>query len=188
MKDKWEGLIEALVGEHKNLPIRYTPPRINTPVTEAIRELKNPVVLCTTSNFVKKDMSINDCTELIKLLQDNQLTPVLTGAGETARKFSAALRKTGCFNFIDLTDCTSFPELAEILKICGKCITVDTGTLHFANALNIPVVGIFYAGCAEMWAPDENLYPAKTLTGQNIKPQDIINAFKELCNEVHSVL
>ena len=188
MKDKWGGMIEALTGEHKNIPIKYCPPETHTAVVNMVKGLKNPVVLCTTSNFYKKDMRVNDCAELIGLMHNEGLTPVLTGAGKTAEKFSADLRKTGCFDFIDLVGCTSFPELANILKICGKCITVDTGTLHFANALFVPVVGIFYAGCEEMWASDESLYPAKTLVGENVRPADIIKAYKELNNEVCAIL
>lgn len=188
MKDKWGGLIEPLTGEHKNLAIKYIPPEADSPITDMVKSLKNPVVLCTTSNFVKKDMGVNDCAELVKLMREQDLTPVLTGAGKVAEEFSHNLRKTGCFNYVDLVGCTSFPELANILMICGKCITVDTGTLHFANALSVPVIGIFYAGCEDMWAPDESLYPARTLAGENVKPQDIMKAFKELTNEVCAVL
>lgn len=181
MKDKWGGLIEPLVGEHKNLPIKYCAPEIETAVIKKIKELKNPVVLCTTSNFYKKDMSAADCKKLISLMQQKDLTPVLTGAGGVARKFATDLKKEGCFDFIDLIDCTSFVEFANILKLCGRCITVDTGTLHFANALQVPVVDIFYAGCDDMWAPDESLYPAKTLVGESVSPEDIMAGYEELC-------
>ena len=188
MKDIWGGLIEPLVGEHKNLPIKYCPPIVDSPVVNMVKELKNPVVLCTTSNFYKKDMGVNDCKKLIELMKEEGLTPVLTGAGKIAEKFSADLRKSGCFDFVDLVGCTSFPELANVLSICGKCITVDTGTLHFANALQVPVVGIFYAGCDDMWASDESLYPAKTLVGENVLPGEIMKAYRELTNEVCAVL
>ena len=187
MKDKWGGLIEALTGAHKNFPIKYCPPETKTPVINMVKSLKNPVVLCTTSNFYKKDMRVNDCSQLINLLHKEGFTPVLTGAGDTARNFSSDLKKEQCCDFIDLVDKTTFPELANILKICGKCISVDTGTLHFANALQVPVAGIFYAGCEDMWASDETLYPVKTLTG-NVTPLDIMKAFKELNNEVYSIL
>ena len=180
MKDVWGSLVEPLVGEHKNLPIKYCPPEVDTPLINKVKSLKNPVVLCTTSNFYKKDMKVEDCSELVFALKEKGYTPLLTGAGVVARKFSADLRKTGCFDFVDLVDCTNFPELANILKICNKCITVDTGTLHFANALQVPVVGIFYAGCDDVWASDETLYPAKTLTGFEVRPQDVMNAFEEL--------
>lgn len=181
MKDKWAGLIEPLVGEHKNFAIKYNAFDMNSPVIEKVKELKNPVVLCTTSNFFRKDMKVEDCKELINLMLKDGLTPVLTGAGSVARKFASDLKKVGCFDFVDLVDCTSFMELANILKICNRCITVDTGTLHFANALQVPVVSVFYAGCYEMWASDEALYPAKTLVGEAVLPSDIMNAFEELC-------
>ncbi len=183
MKDKWGGLIEPLTNEHKNLPIKYISPEIDNPLIQSIKELERPVVLSTTSNFEKKDMKIDDCKELIHLLKINGFTPVMTGAGEVARKFVTDLKKSGCVDFIDIVDCTSFVELANIMKICGSCISVDTGTLHFANALNVPVVGIFYTWGAHMWAPDTNLYPAKILEANEnnpIMPLDIINAYKEL--------
>lgn len=181
MKDKWGGLIEPLVGEHKNFAIKYNTFDMDSPVITKVKNIKNPVVLCTTSNFFRKDMKVSDCKELINLMIKYGLTPVLTGAGGVARKFASDLKKAGCFDFVDLVDCTSFMELANILKISNRCITVDTGTLHFANALQVPVVSIFYAGCNEMWASDETIYPAKTLVGENVLPLEIMNAFKELC-------
>lgn len=183
MKDKWGGMIEPLTNEHKNLPIKYIPPEIDNPLIQSIKCLEKPVVLSTTSNFSKKDMSVNDCKELIHLLRINGFTPVMTGAGEVAKQFVLELKKAGCIDFIDIVDCTSFIELANILKICGSCISVDTGTLHFANALNVPVVGIFYVWGAHMWAPDTNLYPAKILEAKKdnpVTPSDIIRAYKEL--------
>lgn len=179
IKEHWSGLIEALVGEHKNLAIRYNAPYVNTPVVEKVKTFKNPVVLCTTSNYYKKDMPLNDCVKLIELLNQNGFTPILTGAGKVSRDFSVKLRQAGCFEFINLIDCTSFVELANILKTCNKCITVDTGTLHFANALQVPVLSIFYDGHTDMWAPDETLYPAKTIEGY-AEPEEIFKAFKEV--------
>ena len=178
IKDQWGGLIEPLTGEHQNLPIKYLPPEVNSPVTEKIKSLKNPVPISTTSNFERKDMKIDDCIELINLLNKDGFTPVMTGAGEIARKYNAKLRKAGCFDFVDIVDCTSFAELAHILKICGCCISVDTGTMHFANALLVPVVEIFYAGSYSMWASDPTLYPSIVL--KNAMPQEIMSAFKEL--------
>ena len=180
MKDKWGGLIEALTGEHQNLPIKYIAPEINTPIVEKIKELNRPVPISTTSNFSQKDMGINDCIKLINILNKEGFSPVMTGAGEIARKFNSELKKAGCLKFVDIVDCTSFTELANILKICNCCISVDTGTLHFANALQVPVVGIFYDGHADMWGSHTSLYPVKILEGKDVKPQDIISAFKEL--------
>ena len=125
-------------------------------------------------------MKVEDCAELINLLNKEGYTPVMTGAGKVARDFVTELRKIGCFEFVDIVDCTSFIELANVLKICGSCISVDTGTLHFSNALNVPVVGIFYAGDVETWGSDPSLYPSIMLSGSDVKPNDIVKAYKEL--------
>ena len=39
-----------------------------------------------------------------------------------------------------------------------------------------------------MWASDETLYPCRTLVGENVTPGEIMNAFKELNNEVCTIL
>ncbi len=177
MKDRWAGMIKALTGEYQNLPIKYNPPKVNTPVIELVKSLKHPVVISTTSNYYKKDMPVNDCVELFKLMNNEGLTPVYTGAGVVSEDFAKKLE--GC-EFVNLVNQTSFVELANIMKICENCITVDTGTLHFANALDIPVVSIFYDGHTDMWAPDETLYKAKTLDGYH-SPADIMSAYNGLC-------
>lgn len=185
IKDKWGGMIEPLTNEHENLPIKYIPPEINNPLTQKIKNINKPVALSLTSNFFYKDMKVEDCIELINLLNAEGYTPIMTGAGSIAAKFVTEVKKSGCLEFIDLVNCTSFPELANILKICGSCISVDTGTLHLANALQVPVVGIFYAGESDKWGSDTSLYPAKILSGPigviaDIKPKEIIQAYKEI--------
>ena len=180
IKARWGGMIEAFTGEHKNLPIKYLPPEVDNLLIQKIKNLKNPVPISATSNFYKKDMKPADCIELIHLLNINGFTPIITGAGDTAKNFVNDIKRAGCFDFIDLVDCTSFVELANILKICGCCISVDTGTMHFANALQVPVIGIFYAESADIWGSDPELYPSKMLEGKDIKPADIIREFKEL--------
>jgi len=180
MKDRWGGLIEPLTGEHQNLPIKYIPPEADSPVIRKIKSLKNPVPISTTSNFSRKDMLVNDCIELINSLNKEGLTPVMTGAGRIASNFNSELKKAGCFEFVDIVDCTSFVELANVLKICNCCISVDTGTLHFANALSVPVVGIFYDGYVNMWGSDKTLYPSIMLEGRGVSVKDIMSAFKEL--------
>ena len=185
MNDKWGGMIEPLVGEHKNFPITFNPPLVENDLIKKIKEIgknKKLVVLCTTSKLKAKDMPVEDCVELINILNNNGYTPILTGAGNVSEEYSLALRKLGCFDFIDLVNCTNFIELSNILKIAKRCISVDTGTMHFANALQVPVVDIFYHCCAEMWAPNPELYPSKTLLGRP-KPIEIFNELVKLTGE-----
>ncbi len=180
MNDKWGGMIESLTNEHKKFAIKYQPPKVDTPILRQLEQLNKPVALSVTSNFKSKDMKVQDCAELIELLNQNGYTPVMTGAGAVASQYVIDLRKMGCFDFVDIVGCTSFVELAHALQICGGCISVDTGTMHFANALQVPVVGIFYVGEMEKWGSDTELYPAKILSNGNNNASSIFSAYKEL--------
>ncbi len=46
---------------------------------------------------------------------------------------------------LDLTGKTNISQLIGVLKGCDYLVTNDTGTMHIAAALNIPIVGLFFA-------------------------------------------
>lgn len=172
MKDKCSALIEPLTGKSiKNLPIIYNTDNVTTKIVKKIKKLtkqKEVIAICPFSNFVLKDMPVDVTAELIEKLNKTGKTVLLLGAGDVARKYSANLKKRGCLNFIDLVDATNFQELAAVLQSIKALISVDTGTMHFANAVRCPVVDIFYSystdiDTADLWAPDSNLYPAITI-------------------------
>jgi len=180
IKDKLAGMIEALTNQHKNLPIRYLPPEINNALIQKIKEIQKPVLLTVTSNNENRIMPLNDCAELLNLLSAEGFTPIFAGESSIAKEYANNLKKAGCLNFIDIVDCTTFTEFANIMKICGSCISVNNGALQLANALQIPVVGIFYDNSADIWKSDTNLYPAKTIGDEHNTPINIIQAYKEL--------
>jgi len=80
-----------------------------------------------------------------------------------------------------LTDKTSFIELANVLQRLDCLISVDTGTMHFANAVNTPTVNIFYSTGSEQWAPDEKLYKTITL-GKTATDDEIMSAVERFSN------
>lgn len=183
IKDILGSLIEPLTNEHKNLPVKYIPPEINNALTEGIKKLEKPVVLSVTSRHAQNNMTVDDCKELIVLLKMNGYTPVFTGKGNIPKQFVIQLKQAGCIDFIDIVDCTSAVELANIIKNSQGCICVDNGILHLANALDIPVTEVFYSGLASSRGSDTNLYPARILNQsdeEKITPQDIIREFNEL--------
>ncbi len=46
---------------------------------------------------------------------------------------------------LDLTGKTNISQLIGVLKRCSYLVTNDTGTMHIAAALKVPIVGLFFA-------------------------------------------
>ena len=44
---------------------------------------------------------------------------------------------------VDLTGRTSLPEMIEWMRVCSVVVTNDTGPMHIAAALSVPVVALF---------------------------------------------
>jgi len=185
MKDIFASLLEPLVEKvETNLPIVYNPPKSNSDIVKSLEEKSREndlVLICPTSKSAKKDITPQMAVNLIGKINADGKIPALTGAGEASRSFLQSVKDLGCSDFIDLIGKTSFVELANIIKFSKGVISVDTGTMHFANALQVPVLALFYYGYEEHWAPDESLYPAKTLSNES--SVDIIyNEFLNLVN------
>ena len=49
--------------------------------------------------------------------------------------------------------------MGAVLKGSVGLISVDTGTMHFGYANNVPTVAVFYEDfCVPIWAPKTDLY------------------------------
>ncbi|MGN1153444.1 MAG: glycosyltransferase family 9 protein, partial [Candidatus Gastranaerophilaceae bacterium] len=176
-KDIATGLIESLTGRAiLDLPLVYDAPLFNYPELKSDKEY---VSITTTSKYKPKDMPLDTCCELIKLINKSGKIPVMLGAGPIAREYVKDLQNNGCNEFLDLTDKTDFVELANALRQSKALISVDTGTMHMGNALNVPTVAIFYSHGIEMWAPQEGMYKSKLLSG-NPSAKEIFKAFEEV--------
>ncbi len=88
------------------------------------------------------------------LWQERQLCPILLGS--PAEK-DLALSYEQCCNsqlishpYINLIGKTDIPHLGAVLHQCGLLITNDTGTMHLAAGLDVPVLSIFLA-TAQAW-------------------------------------
>lgn len=180
-KDIATGLIESLTGKAiLDIPIKYEVPDIDTDVIQQVKSINKEIIaLTTTSKFKPKDMPPEDAVELINMINQSGRCPIILGAGETAQNYINELNKLGCNNYVNLVDKTNFIELANILKISKALISVDTGTMHMGNALNVPTIAVFYSGWKEMWAPQEGLYKAIVLS-DNPKVEEIYKALDKV--------
>ena len=176
-KDVATGLIESLTGKAiLDLPIVYEPPYVET---DFLPLGKDYVAITATSKFKPKDMSPEIAVELINKLKYVNKVPVILGAGEVSRAFARDIEQLGAGDVVNLVDKTDFVQLANVLKRCSVLVSVDTGTMHFGNALNVPTVAVFYATGMEMWAPQPNLYKTVVLSGTP-NAEEIFEAVKTL--------
>lgn len=79
-----------------------------------------------------------------RLWREENVCPVLLGGkGETelARRYAQAAKAP----FIDLCGQTGLADLAAALCSCRLLVTNDTGTMHYAAGLGVPVLAVFLA-------------------------------------------
>lgn len=105
------------------------------------------------------------CQVIEKILQQRDIHIVLTGAtgdNEVCDRINAGLEKK-CLN---LAGKTSLKQLAAIIGSATALLAPDTGPVHIATALNIPVIGLYAV------APPE-------LSGPYLSQQLVINKYPE---------
>lgn len=71
----------------------------------------------------------------------------LCGPGQA----EAARQSTG--QQVPVVVCDSVPAWAQALQRCAVVVTLDTGPMHLADALGVPVVALFGQGLLPLWAP-----------------------------------
>ncbi len=175
-----EYLAEVVTGkESQNLPIRFEM-KADTELDFQI-DKENSVALCVESKNLEKDLPIDIACELIQKLNEDKKNIYLVGAGVSASEYANNLRLNNC-NFIDLTNKTNFNQLAKVLTSVKGLISVDTGTMHMATAVDCPVLGVFMRpNTSNMWAPIKSLYKSDIIE-ENITAENILNKFYELVN------
>jgi len=63
--------------------------------------------------------------------------------GKDDEALGRAIREAAPARCVDLTGRISLPEMIEWIRLCKVMVTNDTGPMHVAAALGIPVVGMF---------------------------------------------
>ncbi len=167
----------------KVLPIKYLTNPKESFIAKKIRENypnSTLIGLCCTSKCKSKDMLLEHAIEIINNLHTKGKTVLFFGSGQIARNYADNIKKHGCTNFVDLTNITSIYDLANLLSVCEKLISVDTGTMHLGYAVSCPTVCVFYQnGPSKKWAPDEKLYNVKIIEN-DITPEKIIESMDKL--------
>ena len=158
-------------------PIKYF---IDDKTISPIENQGKYYVLCPISSKRIKDMPFETVVDLIKTLPDKV---ALLGSGEVSKELSEKLKNYNFENLIDLTNKTTLQQAAKVIKESMGTIAVDTGLMHMSCALNKPTVAVFYQGTKSEFAPDEEIYNAKSIF-KNQTCDNIIETLSELINKV----
>ncbi len=86
-----------------------------------------------------------------KIQKEIGAMPVFLG-GEAERDLAGVLKRA-CPQALDLIGKTDVPTLAAVLKRCELLLTNDSGPMHVAAALGIPVISLFGPTDAARYAP-----------------------------------
>lgn len=137
-----------------------------------------------TSDPVKQWPERNFCELAKRLIKELNAQVVIIG-GEVERGKSAQLFDNLDTNLNDLTGKTTLKQLAAILKKCKLLVSCDSGPMHLACALGIPVVAIFRndisGKTAKRWGPwgkGHIVIEKNNLSG--ITVEEVFNKIKEI--------
>jgi heptosyltransferase-2 len=146
-----------------------------------------------------RNWPIEHWVKLIDLItQQTGLTVAINGTQEETRFFDSLLEMPGVHSLFG----SSLPALIRVLEGARSLISVDTGTMHLATALGIPVITLFGPSNSELTGPYSHKAPCKVLTSgldcqpcygtplqkqcasnrcmQMLSPEDVYNAFEEV--------
>jgi ADP-heptose:LPS heptosyltransferase len=69
------------------------------------------------------------------------------------QEMAAEIKKMSCIDVVNVVGQFSMNELIALVSLANLIITVDTGIMHLAAALNTPMVAIFGAGLVDFCKP-----------------------------------
>ena len=102
------------------------------------------IALLPGARWDNKRWPLEHFQNLVRTLrrQNEALRFVILGGGAD-RPLGAALSSVAPEACLDLTGRTTLLQMIEVLRVCQSVVTNDTGPMHVAAALRLPVIGVF---------------------------------------------
>ena len=96
--------------------------------------------LCPGARWKSKQWPVESFEALVKELDSPDVRFAVFGGKDD---MTIGRRLAANEHVVNLTGRTSLPEMIEWMRVCSAVVTNDTGPMHIAAALNIPVVALF---------------------------------------------
>lgn len=126
----------------------WTPPRMQRLGKDAAPQARR-IGIITIAPWKGKLWSPDKWCRIVENLRDRHLDPILIcGPGQ-----EDAARKQAGVTDIDILMAKDVPNLAQIIGSCEALITLDSGPMHLACAMEKPVIALFGTGQLPLWAP-----------------------------------
>ena len=151
-------------------------------IENGIIDLKNLVCIIPGSKHFTKTYPPEYYAELINL-SERKYKFVLAGTDNDIPSIDEIKSKCGN-NVYDLCGKLNLLELTELMKLCRLVISGDTGPMHIAEALNVPLIAIIGSSVREF-----GFYPQSTnsvnVENTSIKCRPCSHIGKEKCPKGH---
>ena len=109
-----------------------------------LRNYEKIVGLCPSARHKTKILPENKLINIGKQLLDNNKVAILIFGDKNESEYCERLKNNLSINHVyNIAGKNSIIETAATLSLCNVVITNDTGLMHLANLLNIPLIAIF---------------------------------------------
>ncbi|MBM3917812.1 MAG: glycosyltransferase family 9 protein [Sphingomonadales bacterium] len=150
-----------LIVQKLNIPIRNIFPIKPEPNLTLVHDLFNSnelndskiISIVIGAKREQNKWPIKSWSKLIELCLNSGFKTIIVGSEED-NLHAMQLQKNGVFNWCGQL---SINQTAEVFKRCRLVVSNDTGPMHLAYALDIPVIGLFSAWqLANIWFPPKD--------------------------------
>lgn len=131
---------------NRDIEVWYTALEMNT-ARQILRDVSRPIyALCMGGSGSNKRYPPEKYARLLEMIavEEPVSTFVILGGGQSDLISAEILKNTAPEiyekNILDLTNRINYRQTAAILKLCNMYIGNDTGTMHIAEALKVPVL------------------------------------------------
>ncbi len=143
----------------KTLPEIFSSDNAKDKLTAILREngitdTSNIICIVPGSKHFTKTYPPEYFDELIRLMHNDNLKFILVGTSADAHSINEIISKSQ-ENVFDFNDKLNLLELAVLMKISRLVISGDTGPMHIAEALNVPLIAVMGSSVSEF-----GFYPA----------------------------